>query len=145
MKKESSAGAVIFFEKGNKREYLLLNYIGGHWGFPKGHIELHENPIETTKREIKEETNLDIKIIKGFERKISYSFYHKGEYIIKDVIFYLAKAYSQKVILSEEHKGYVWLPFNKAYQLITFEKDILKDAELFLNKLKAKNKRTKNE
>jgi bis(5'-nucleosidyl)-tetraphosphatase len=134
MKKESSAGAVIFFQKGKKREYLLLNYLGGHWGFPKGHIELNENPIKTAIREIKEETGLDVKIIPGFERKITYSFRHKGEFVIKDVVFYLAKAKSQKVRLSKEHKGYVWLPYKSAYNLITYEKDIIKSAENFLNK-----------
>jgi len=141
MKKEHSSGAVIFFQKGKKREYLLLNYLGGHWGFPKGHIELHENPIKTAIREIKEETGLDVQIIQGFERKITYSFYHKGEYVIKDVIFYLAKAKSQRVRLSEEHKGYVWLDFKSAYKLITYEKGILKSAENFLNSLKPKAKR----
>jgi prepilin-type N-terminal cleavage/methylation domain-containing protein len=134
MKKESSAGAVIFFQKGKKREYLLLNYLGGHWGFPKGHIELNENPIKTAIREIKEETGLYVKIIPGFERKITYSFRHKGEFIIKDVIFYLAKAKSQRVRLSKEHKGYVWLPYKSAYNLITYEKDIIKSAENFLNR-----------
>jgi prepilin-type N-terminal cleavage/methylation domain-containing protein len=134
MKKESSAGAVIFFQKGKKREYLLLNYLGGHWGFPKGHIELNENPIKTAIREIKEETGLDVKIIPGFERKIAYSFRRKGEFVIKDVIFYLARARSQRVRLSKEHKGYVWLPYKPAYNLITYEKEIIKSAENFLNK-----------
>jgi prepilin-type N-terminal cleavage/methylation domain-containing protein len=134
MKKESSAGAVIFFQKGKKKEYLLLNYLGGHWGFPKGHIEFNENPIKTTIREIKEETDLDAKIIPGFERKITYSFRHKGEFVIKDVVFYLAKVQSQKVRLSKEHKGYVWLPYRPAYNLITYEKGIIKSAENFLNK-----------
>jgi prepilin-type N-terminal cleavage/methylation domain-containing protein len=134
MKKEHSAGAVIFFQNDKKREYLLLNYLGGHWGFPKGHIELYENPIKTAIREIKEETGLDIQIIRGFEKKITYSFYHNGEHIIKDVIFYLAKAKNQKVQLSDEHKGYVWLDFKSAYRLITYEKDILKASENFINK-----------
>ncbi len=134
MKRESSAGAIVFYQKGAKREYLLLNYLGGHWDFPKGHMELHENPIKTTLREIKEETGLDVKIIKGFERKITYSFKHRNEFIIKDVIFYLAQAKTQKVRLSEEHKGYVWLPYEKAFELITFNKEILKDAEEFLRR-----------
>jgi prepilin-type N-terminal cleavage/methylation domain-containing protein len=141
MKKESSAGAVIFFQRGKKREYLLLNYLGGHWGFPKGHIELNENPIKTAIREIKEETGLNVKIIPGFERKITYSFWHKGEFVIKDVVFYLAKAKSQKVRLSTEHKGYVWLPYKSAYDLITYEKNILKSAEIFLNKIRGSLRR----
>ena len=132
MKKESSAGAVIFYQQGKKREYLLLNYLGGHWDFPKGHIEFNETPIKTALREIKEETNLDVKIIKGFERKITYSFKHRNEFIIKDVIFYLAQAKSKNVKISQEHNGYVWLPYKKAIELVTFNKDILKSAEKFL-------------
>lgn len=138
MKKESSAGAVIFYQKGKKREYLLLNYLGGHWDFPKGHIEIYENPVKTALREIKEETGLEVKILKGFERKVTYSFKHHGEFVIKDVIFYLAQSKTQKVRLSKEHKGYVWLPYNEAFNLITFNKEILKDAENFIRKKIAK-------
>lgn len=134
MKKETSAGAVIFYQKEKKREYLLLNYLGGHWDFPKGHVELHENPIQAALREIKEEVGLKVKKISGFERKVTYSFKHRNEVIIKEVIFYLAQAFSQKVVLSSEHKGYVWLPYQSAFELITYNKDILKDAEMFLNK-----------
>ncbi len=41
MATEKSSGAVIFFEKNKKREYLLLHYpgsvkkAGGYWDFPK--------------------------------------------------------------------------------------------------------------
>jgi prepilin-type N-terminal cleavage/methylation domain-containing protein len=138
MRKEISAGAVVFFQKGKKREYLLLNYIGGHWDFPKGHIEFNEKPEETVIREIKEETGLEVKLLKGFQEKITYTFKHKKEFVIKEVIFFIAAAKDQKVVLSEEHKGYVWLPFPKALELVTFNKDLLKKAENFLNR---KNKR----
>jgi bis(5'-nucleosidyl)-tetraphosphatase len=142
MRKETSAGVVVFYQdpKTKTREYLLLNYINKHWDFPKGHIELHETPIETVIREIKEETNLKIKIIEGFEKKVSYNFKDKGEFVYKEVIFYLAKANSKKVILSEEHRGYVWLPYYDALKLITFNKNILKAAEIFLKNLEKINK-----
>ncbi len=136
MRKETSAGAIVFFQKGKKREYLLLNYLGGHWDFPKGHIELYEKPEETVIREIKEETGLNVHLLKGFQEKITYTFKHRNEFIIKEVIFYLARAKNQKVKLSTEHKGYVWLPFNEALKLITFNKNLLKKAEFFLNKRK---------
>ncbi|BCX15371.1 MAG: diadenosine 5'5'''-P1,P4-tetraphosphate pyrophosphohydrolase [Candidatus Parcubacteria bacterium] len=133
MRKEISAGAVVFYQKGNKREYLLLNYLGGHWDFPKGHLEIYESPDKTALREIKEETGLDVKLIKGFEKNSIYHFRHRNEFIIKEVIFYLAQAKDQKVILSDEHKGYVWLPYIQAFKLITFNKDILRSANKFLN------------
>lgn len=132
MRKETSAGAIIFFQNKNIREYLLLYYLGGHWDFPKGHVELGENPIETVIREVKEETNLNIKIIKNFQRSVIYNFRDHGELVIKEVIFFLAKSKSQKVKLSNEHKGYVWLTYKKAIELITYNKKLLIEAENFL-------------
>ncbi|GIW66901.1 MAG: diadenosine 5'5'''-P1,P4-tetraphosphate pyrophosphohydrolase [Candidatus Parcubacteria bacterium] len=134
MRKEISAGVIIFYQdkKMKSREYLLLKYLGCHWDFPKGHIEIHETPEQTAIREVKEETNLNIKILKGFQKTITYNFKNKGEFIIKDVIYFLGRSYSQKVILSEEHKGYVWLNYQEALRLITFNKKLLIEAEKFL-------------
>jgi len=44
----------------------------GNWGFPKGHIENNETKEETAIREVFEETNVNIRIIPGFERLIKY-------------------------------------------------------------------------
>lgn len=140
MRKETSAGAITFFQNRKIREYLLLCYLGGHWDFPKGHIELGEKPVETVIREVKEETGLEVKIIKNFSKSIIYNFKDKGEFVIKEVIFFLARSKSQKVALSEEHKGYVWLPYPKALRLVTFNKKLLMEAENFLNNFYPKYK-----
>jgi len=140
MRKEYSAGAIIFYQDKKEREYLLLNYSSKtrHWEFPRGHIELNEDPLRATLREIKEETGLKVKIIKGFEENMFFHFRDKGELVIKEVKFYLAQAFTRKVILSDEHRGYVWLPFKLAIKLLTFDepKFILKKAERFLKNLK---------
>jgi 8-oxo-dGTP pyrophosphatase MutT (NUDIX family) len=141
MKKETSAGIIVFYQNKKEREYLLLNYLGGHWDFPKGHIELGEEPLKTAIRELKEETSLEVKIIKNFQKSIIYNFKHKGEFIIKEVIFFLGRSYNKRVILSEEHRGYLWLPYQEAVKLITFNKRLLIEAENFLKKL---NKNIKN-
>ncbi len=39
MKKERSAGIVLFLEKPEGNRFLLLNYPTGHWDFIKGKIE----------------------------------------------------------------------------------------------------------
>lgn len=136
---ERSAGAVIFYEETNsKRLYLLLHYPAGHWDFPKGNIEKGENPIDTARREIFEETGLrDIKFIEGFKRKIEYYYRKKNVTVHKEVIYYLAKSRTKNVRLSWEHKGYTWLPFEEAVRKATYKnsKEVLKAAEEFLKKM----------
>lgn len=137
---EKSAGAVIFY-KNKEIEYLLLHYPGSanktkdYWDFPKGHIEKGETEIETVKREVFEETGLkDIEIIPGFKTSIKYFFQKEGKKIFKIVVFYLAKANTKEVKISFEHIGFIWLPFDKAVEVVTYKnaKEVLKKAHNFL-------------
>ena len=57
MKKEKSCGAVVYRETGEQIEILLIRHKnGGHWAFPKGHVEKKETEEDTALREIREET-----------------------------------------------------------------------------------------
>ncbi|MFH1420498.1 MAG: NUDIX domain-containing protein [Candidatus Aenigmatarchaeota archaeon] len=134
---ERSAGAVVFCEAGKKRLYLILNYGAGHWDFPKGHVESKESVEETARREILEETGLkDVKLVPGFEHKISYFFTKNKRRVHKEVVFLLAETKSEKIKLSFEHKGFKWLSYGKASERLTFKnaKDVLEKAEGFLDK-----------
>lgn len=137
---EKSAGAIVFFQN-RGIEYLLLHYQGrgkkskDYWDFPKGHIEKGENEIETVRREVKEETQLeDLDILPGFKKTIKYFFRIKGENIFKIVVFYLGRSKNKEVRISEEHIGHDWLPYEKALDLTTFKNSqkILKEAHNFL-------------
>ncbi len=134
MKREKSCGVVVFHQ-GKNIEYLLLHYPGGHWDFPKGHVEEGEEEEDTARRETKEETGLDTDIIPGFRRTISYFYKHK-ELISKDVIFFLGETKNKEVKLSKEHKDFKWLPFEEALEQVTYKnsKEILKKANEFLRK-----------
>lgn len=52
-----SAGAVLVRLKNNKWEYLLLRAYS-YWDFPKGTVELDEEPWAAALREVQEETGL---------------------------------------------------------------------------------------
>ena len=128
MKKEKSAGAVIYrLEKGEPL-YLLLHYPPSpkatreYWDLPKGHMEEGETEEETVRREVKEETGLsDIELQSGFKEEIHYWFQWKGKKISKTVVFFLAKTSQKEVTISEEHIGCTWLPYKKAIEKLTYQ------------------------
>ena len=136
MRKQKSAGIVLFRNVSNKNEFLLLNYPQGHWDFVKGKVEEDETPHETALRETKEETGIsDIEFIDGFEESVEYDFRFKKEDIHKKVIFFLAKTDEKNIKLSHEHNDYIWLEYNDALKKTTFEnaKNVLTKANKFLS------------
>ncbi|MCD5384327.1 MAG: transcription antitermination factor NusB, partial [Candidatus Pacebacteria bacterium] len=62
-KVEDLAGAVVYAYDGDDIYLALVHDIFGHWTLSKGKIEEDETSEECAVREIKEEMNLDIKII----------------------------------------------------------------------------------
>ncbi|HXV67120.1 MAG TPA: bis(5'-nucleosyl)-tetraphosphatase [Nitrosopumilaceae archaeon] len=135
MKKEKSAGVIVYIEKPDGKEYLLLNYPTGHWDFVKGKIEDGEDLHQTAVRETKEETGIsDLVFINGFEEKINYNFQYDGELIEKEVVFFLAKTKTQKVNISYEHLDYTWLNYHEALEKVTYQnaRNILAKANNYL-------------
>ena len=96
MKKEKSAGIILYLEKPEGNFFLLLNYPTGHWDFVKGKMEQGENEHQTAVRETKEETGIfDIEFVEGFEEDINYNFQFEGELIYKEVVFFVANRNSK--------------------------------------------------
>lgn len=121
MPREISAG-MILFRRTPEPSYLLLHYESGHWDFPKGHIESGEDPEETAKRELQEETGIsDIHLLDGYKQALRYFFRQKGIGIFKVVIFFLAETTQSEVTLSAEHVGFDWLPYDAALARLTFK------------------------
>ena len=133
---ERSAGAVIFSIKETKSiSYLLLQYSAGHWDFSKGNIEDSEDESQAACREIREETGIEnVEFLDGFKGKVEYYYRREHELVHKEVVFFLAKTDSQKVILSNEHIAYLWNDYDNALIKLTYKnaKDILVQAQNFL-------------
>ena len=160
MPKEKSAGAIIYRVvdgpstglRTGVPHYLLLHYHSGHWEFAKGHIEKGENIEQTIRREVEEETGIkDLEIIPGFKQYSKYFFKKsydlvgeekkKAPWVFKLVVFYLAKTKTEDVKISEEHKGFLWLPFDEAVKKITYKnaKELLKKANDFVISRKSRS------
>ena len=132
--KEKSCGAVIYKLDKNTNElvFLILHMNLGHYSLCKGHVEKEDNNNEeaTARREIKEETSLDVKIDTNFRQAITYS---PKEGVIKDVVFFVAEDISNinpKDRHDDEVNKIYYLPFNDGYNLLTYpsDKEVLKKA-----------------
>lgn len=142
MKREFSAGAVVYFIKNNETlqqlEYLILHYGVSHWDFPKGKIEAGENNEIAALREIAEETGLAAKLDRDFEHRIFYTFKNRaGEPVSKQVVFFTAQAPSENIVISDEHTGFRWLSYEKARALLTYDNavNLLDIAHAFITRI----------
>ena len=74
--------------------------------------------------------------IDGFREAIAYFYRRQGLTINKEVVFFVMEAFTDKVELSFEHVGYIWLDYKHALEKLTFKnsKDVLQKARDFLKK-----------
>lgn len=119
---EKSCGAVIFRRHSGNVEYLLIkNKKGNNWGFPKGHMEIHENERQTAVREVKEETGLNVELLDGFR---TISEYHPKGRITKQVIFFVAEMPSENVVIQKsEVERFIWADYSLAVKTFKFNND----------------------
>ena len=135
-REERSAGFLIFHRRPgapthNEVRFLLLDY-GRHWDFAKGHVDPGETDMQAAVRELREETGIrEIVPVPDFQREITYFFRSARHGLIrKTVMFFLAEVTKPDVILSEEHVGYDFLPYEQALKRATFAagKELLRAA-----------------
>lgn len=130
---EKSCGAVVYTENDGTLLYLLIRNRSGHIGFPKGHVELHEDERMTMKREIFEETGLRVEPEPDFREEYRYALWN---IVRKTAVYSLAAfRYGETVETMENEIFGDWLvPYPEARQLLSYENDrrILDRADLWL-------------
>lgn len=73
MKFEKSCGVIVYRRNQEHIDLLLVkNRYGGHWSFPKGHVEGNETEVQTALREVREETGLEVRLQSGFRQMVEY-------------------------------------------------------------------------
>lgn len=122
MKKEKSCGAIVYRHRDSWVEVLLIRHKnGGHWAFPKGHVEKQEREEETALREIREETGLKVRLDTSFRYTVTYS---PKPGVLKDVIYFAGKASGGEQKAQEaEVTGMKWETPQQALSRITYEND----------------------
>lgn len=84
----------------------------GVWEFPGGKIEENESPLEAAVRETREETGLNVEIVKNFSVHKVYFFENE-----KIIYYFLARPKTKKVKLSYEHDKFKWLSKNEILKI----------------------------
>lgn len=122
MKKIGVSQKAIIFDREGK--ILVLRRSGtalsnpGKWDFPGGDLEFGEDAIGGIIREIREEAGLEVKNLNLFD--VESHINKEGDFWV--TIAYIAKAVSDKVILSYEHDEFKWLTAEDFLKLESSEK-----------------------
>jgi nucleoside triphosphatase len=113
---EPTVGALIFNAEG--KVFLMRSHKWrGKWVLPGGHIELGERMEEALRREVKEETNLDIRDIEFIcfqEFVYDERFWQRRHFIFFD---YACKTDSTEVKLNDEAEEYAWVTLEQALEM----------------------------
>ena len=122
MSYEKSCGAVVFRKYHGNTELLLIKHsAGGHWSFPKGHVETGETEQQTALREVMEETHIDVDLDPTFREVVTYS---PKRDVKKDVIYFLGRAKNFDYIPQEEEIAQIkWVEINLAHSFLTYDND----------------------
>lgn len=103
------------------RVLLILHQGGRHWAFPKGRSNPGETPLEAARRELKEETGLNIEMLLQEEPLTErYEFRRKGQVVIKTVQYFPAVVSGAIRLQPEEIQDAKWVLLKEAADHLTF-------------------------
>ena len=84
-------------------------HLPGIWEIPGGRLSHGENPFDGLKREVKEETGLDIEIT----NPLSVRHFTRQDGQVINMIVFLCRPLSGNLSLSEEHTDHKWLDLSE--------------------------------
>ena len=125
MIKIESFGIVPLKREDNEWKVLLiLHRAGNHWGFPyqgKANAD-DEQHLQAARRELKEETNLDIKeMLRDTPFIEHYQFRRKSEQIYKTAFYFPAMVEGELICQEEEIRDAKWCSLPEALAQLSFK------------------------
>ena len=120
-----SAKAIVI-----KNKKLLLIHEEDHWELPGGRRAPYENPVDTVKREFKEELTSDIKLLNKLP--LFFNLEYKGNPVI--VCYYFIKPLSPLVVDGDEALEYKYLT-KKDIRRLKKENNLMPFDALFLEQI----------
>ncbi len=124
--RDISAGGVAFRREadGSVEVALVGRVRPRRWALPKGTPNKGESLEETALREIREETGLDVRLVKPLDR-IEYWFVLGGTRHFKTVHFFLAEATGGDIAHHDgEYDVVEWFPIDEALHLLSYPNEV---------------------
>lgn len=123
--RETTSGGIIFRrnKKTNQLEILLIQDAKNRWTIPKGHVEEGEEPKDTAKREIQEETGLQEMKVMNWLGKVNFRYRRGHTLVLMTMHIYLVQGQGDTDNLSGEDwlSDIKWLPAQDAMDKIAYE------------------------
>lgn len=109
-------------EEGVWKVLIVMHVKSSFWGFPKGHAEMGENPIDAASRELFEETGLKIdNLLQNDSIVESYKYFIKSGVVYKKVHYFPAIVSGNLSPQVEEIQECQFVTIDKAFELLTFK------------------------
>lgn len=123
IRRETSAGGVVFRRDGDRTLVLLIRDGHRNWGFPKGHLERGEAPADAALREVREETGLRAVEVVAPVDTIAWTFRFRGKRIHKTCHFFVL-ATDEATTTPQRGEGITacrWVTFAQGARLLTHD------------------------
>jgi 8-oxo-dGTP pyrophosphatase MutT (NUDIX family) len=119
--REAHAAGGVVLRQGEHGAEVVLAGRGGTWVLPKGTPDGAERLEETATREVREETGLDVRIVRPLGA-IEYWFALPRQRIHKTVHFFLMEPLGGGLEHHDhEYDEVRWVPVDEAHRLLTFD------------------------
>lgn len=123
---------IPFFQEGNSVQYCIFRRADmGIWQFIAGGGEADETPLETARRETREETGIGPNAVfhqlasicsiptQIFSERIRADW--GEECLVIPEYAFAARVHAMEIVLSAEHVKYRWVDYHTALQLLKFD------------------------
>lgn len=117
----NSSGIIPVSKDSGEWRVFLIQYRGyeQYWGCPKGHIEPGEAPLQAARRELMEETGLEIKkLLHDCPILEEFWWMKNEERQLKRVLFFIAEVDGQVLLQKNEISDGRWFTFPDAIKQI---------------------------